>query len=104
MKVVINKCYGGFSLSDKAIREYLRRRGLEFTFDGEDFYVNGRYFSYHDISRNDETLVQIVKDLGGEANTGFSELKIVEIPDDVDFVIDEYDGVEWIAEKHRTWS
>jgi len=30
-------------------------------------------------------------------------LKIVEIPDDVDWEINEDDGSEWIAEKHRTW-
>jgi len=30
-------------------------------------------------------------------------LKIVEIPADVDWVLMEYDGCEWVAEKHRTW-
>jgi hypothetical protein len=33
----------------------------------------------------------------------FSELKIVNIPDDVEFQIEEYDGNEWVAEKHRVW-
>ena len=32
-----------------------------------------------------------------------SELEIIEIPDDIEFTIEEYDGAEWIAEKHRTW-
>ena len=32
-----------------------------------------------------------------------STLKIIEIPDDVDWIIEEYDGNEWVAEKHRTW-
>ena len=30
--------------------------------------------------------------------------KIVEIPADVEWQIQEYDGMEWVAEKHRTWS
>jgi hypothetical protein len=30
-------------------------------------------------------------------------LEIVEIPDDVEYTIEEYDGLEHIAEKHRTW-
>jgi len=31
-------------------------------------------------------------------------LKIVDIPDGVEWEIEEYDGMEWVAEKHRTWS
>jgi hypothetical protein len=34
----------------------------------------------------------------------FSELKIVEVPDDVNWYIEEYDGMEHVAERHRTWS
>jgi len=34
----------------------------------------------------------------------YSELKVVEIPDDVKWQLEEYDGLEWVAEKHRTWS
>jgi hypothetical protein len=30
-------------------------------------------------------------------------LLIVEVPADVDWYIEEYDGLEWVAEKHRTW-
>jgi hypothetical protein len=30
-------------------------------------------------------------------------LKVVEIPDGVKWQIEEYDGSEWVAEKHRTW-
>jgi hypothetical protein len=37
-------------------------------------------------------------------NGDFAELKVVEIPDDVQWQIEEYDGKEWIAEKHRTWN
>jgi len=27
----------------------------------------------------------------------------VEVPDDVDWYVEEYDGLEHIAERHRTW-
>lgn len=54
--------------------------------------------------RNDPILIQVIEELGDKANSKFSKLKIVEIPDDVDWNIEEYDGNEWIAEKHRTWS
>lgn len=33
-----------------------------------------------------------------------ADLKIVEIPDDVEWVIEEYDGIEYVSEVHRTWS
>jgi hypothetical protein len=42
--------------------------------------------------------------MGTNANGMYSKLKIVEIPGDVDWEIGEYDGNEWVAEKHRTWS
>lgn len=61
-------------------------------------------FSYREIARDDPILIQVVEELGKKANNIYSELKIVEIPDDVEWQIDEYDGVEWVAEKHRTWT
>ena len=42
-------------------------------------------------------------ELGELANGPNAELKVVEIPDGIDWTIEEYDGVEWIAEVHRTW-
>jgi hypothetical protein len=38
------------------------------------------------------------------ANGTYANLKVVTIPGDVDWEIGEYDGMEWVAEKHRTWS
>ena len=40
----------------------------------------------------------------GEHSWGpHAELLVVEIPDDVEWYIEEYDGREWIAERHRVW-
>jgi len=61
-------------------------------------------FNYREIARDDALLIQVVEELGSDANSRYSELKIVEIPDDVAWQIDEYDGAEWVAEQHRTWS
>lgn len=60
-------------------------------------------FNSKDIDRTDKDLITVVEKLGEKANTMCSSLKILEIPDDVDWTIEEYDGVEWVAEKHRTW-
>ena len=57
----------------------------------------------HTIPRDDPALVQVVEELGADANARFAELEIVELPDGVAWQIEEYDGFEHVAEKHRTW-
>jgi hypothetical protein len=96
MKIVINKCHGGFSLSEQAQKLFCQYSMIEWKNWEQDY-------SYYDIERNDQHLVRVVEELGDDANGRFSELKVVDIPDDVEWQIDEYDGAEWVAEKHRTW-
>ena len=57
-----------------------------------------------DISRDDPVLVEVVEHLGSAANGDYADLKVVEIPEGVDWYVEDYDGVEHIAERHRTWS
>lgn len=101
-KIVINKCYGGFSLSQEALDLYAKAKGL----DTGDWNKWGYYdnISEREIARHDPVLIDIVEQLGKKANGKYADLYIVEIPDDVKYVIEEYDGQEWIAEEHRTWS
>ena len=56
------------------------------------------------IDRADPSLVQAVEELGEDSWGSYAELKVVEIPSDIEWEINEYDGREWVAEKHRTWS
>lgn len=105
MKVVINKCYGGFSLSKEACEMYAKAKGIsvgEWN-DTWGFYEGGQFYD-REIPRNDPVLVDIVEQLRNKASGGCAELSIVEIPDGVDWCVEEYDGKEWIAETHRTWS
>lgn len=60
-------------------------------------------FYARDLDRSDPILIQVVEQLGEKANGKYSSLKIVEIPDGVEYEIDEYDGSESIHEKHRSW-
>ena len=93
-QVVINACHGGFGLSDEATELYK-------LFCTDVDVVPEEYEGF--IGRDSKELVSTVKVLGDRANTRFSKLKIVEIPDDVKWQIHDYDGWEWVAEQHRVW-
>lgn len=60
-------------------------------------------FYDRELARDDPLLVQVVEELGNKANGEYAKLKVVEIPDEVNWEIGEYDGYEHVAEKHRTW-
>lgn len=115
-KIVINKCYGGFDLSDDAVMRYGELAGLNLvkfgtkgtTLCSSFFYEKGiedynHCFYARNLDRDDEYLVQVVEEMGELANGNYAKLKVVEIPNDAEWQIEEYDGIEWIAEKHRTW-
>ncbi len=101
MRIAINRCFGGFGTScaaDDALREtpceHVERPGP------------GRHFGYDhrtDSARACPYLLAVVERLGAAANGDCAKLAIVEIPDGVEWEIDEYDGCEHVAEKHRTW-
>ena len=86
------------------------------TKEGEAFYAmslserqayneaHSNFTVYHlDIKRDDPALVQMVEELGKKASGVHSKLKVVQIPDDVNWYIHEYDGMEHVSEEHRTW-
>jgi hypothetical protein len=152
MKIVINTCYGGFSLSATAIQQYAFKKGKKcYFFDGgglnkpylpitmavaeesvfntvftipnpneylgtvdwaamtddEKTQYNKKYdavcISKYDIDRADPDLVAVVEELGNQANGSYAKLKVVEIPDGIEWELDEYDGIENIQEKTRKW-
>ena len=83
-KVVYNGCYGGFSLSEAALK-----RGRELSGNPEWGGYAGR-----DVCRHDHILVRVVEELGGAANGSCAVLCIEELPDGTQYRIDEYDGKE----------
>lgn len=134
MKLVINRCYGGFSLSLLAQKRYCELIGKEAHFYravgsnsgvkvgveeqslfircvhrdyGErvdlDTLPDDAFFDYRKLDRDNPILIRVVEELGEKANGNCAQLKIIEIPDGVEWQIEEYDGLEWVAEKHRTW-
>lgn len=57
--------------------------------------------------RTHPDLIEVVEHFGAAANGRYSDLKVVDIDDPSvtinDVYIGEYDGVECVHEKHRTW-
>lgn len=138
MKIVINRCFGGYQLSHEAVLAYCKLKNIQVWPERESSYWNywtvpaenrvavkshdefytlpleqrvayneayaTETFCERDIARNDPALVQVVEALGEAACDDYSNLKVVEIPDDVLWHIDEYDGMECVAENHRVWS
>jgi hypothetical protein len=80
--------YGGYELSEEAYKEM----GIEW--DGYGFALMD--------DRSNPMLVAAVEKLGERAGNN-AMLEVVEIPDDVEWEIQEYDGMEWVSEKHRVW-
>lgn len=124
-KIVINNCYGGFSLSTLAIKRYYELKYPEvqlffyksgfpydsytkvpmeeadviLTKDLGDSYTGPLEDDYwvdsYCISRHDPFLIQVVEELGERAGGKCANLKIVEIPGNK-YRVCEYDGQEWV--------
>jgi len=134
-EVVINNCFGGFGLSDKAYERLIelgipvktykepKRDPITHLYQNEKkekviydrtketgemsglMLSMSRYWeTWLDEERENPLLIQVVKELKKKANGMCAELKIVKIPVDVEYEIDEYDGLESIHETHRSWN
>ena len=137
MKVILNKCYGGFGVSDAGYRLYAQKKGIDlfaYAFEG---YSCSRYvrvdkpcndksmlnyftsdFGKHvgkdgldwkkalylnEGYRDDPVLIEVVEELGSAADGAYAKLKVVDIPDGLDYVINDYDGIERLHQRVREW-
>ena len=116
-EIVLNGCYGGFSLSVEAYNFLVNEKGYDERKVGDNFgyivtdsfYPDNEFFNIEseedEAYRTHPDLIEVVKKLGCMANGDFSSLRIVEIPDEVvekGYHINDYDGIETIHENH--WS
>lgn len=124
MKVVVNRCFGGFGLSDAA-GDFCRDRGMSVThytpkgnyadpdadlcFEEEPKFGGGKYFALKGgdpAFRSNPILVAAVETLGSAIASGdCAKLVVVEIPYDSTegWHISEYDGSESVRENHQSW-
>lgn len=111
-KIVINTSFGDFCVSHAAFR-YLRDQGQREALQEEDLGAHWPVASRPDepslnrfgslIPRDDRHLVQAVETMGVNANGHAASLKVVEIPKEIDWLIEKTDGLEHVSEAHRTW-
>lgn len=113
-KIAINKCFGGFGLSRKAKAVLAERMGITLEWEKDSAfdscYIAGTdegfypWDLYEDpMARENPDLVAVIEELGKDANGTCANLAVVEIPVNVEYYIEDYDGIESIHEKHRIW-
>ena len=119
MKIVVNRSNGGFGLSDAARRllfahktshvkfspipAALGRQETTETVGGsltDDFRIT--WGPDQGRRRTDPNLVAVVEELGDEASGFGARLVVVDVPDGVDWVIDEFDGNEQVRSREET--
>tara|TARA_R100000234_G_scaffold118380_1_gene98696 strand:- start:936 stop:1259 length:324 start_codon:yes stop_codon:yes gene_type:complete len=89
-RVVVNRCFGGFSLSEEAV-ELARKRGL--MIDDHGWFDLDSY-----VARHNKVLVGVVDELGSERASGScSRLEVYELSSPL-YRIEEYDGREIVHE------
>ena len=93
-KIVINVCYGGFSLSRKAC-QVLADQGVECAAVALDLCKDEGFFHYRpEVARHDPRLVKVVEDMGERANGSCADLRVIDLGETRAYRIHEYDGKE----------
>jgi hypothetical protein len=118
MKIAINIGKPKFKLTDKQIEYYAILSGLNlerkindislsdvppsyfkenFLWYTIDYKLDGKTFDPDSLQRHDPILIQTIDHI----NDG--TIKIIEIPDHTDYIIENCNGIEWISENHKIW-
>ena len=128
-RVVYNACYGGFGLHEdvvKWVRENEDQLSNEYSDEAvedlADVTISGEYYSDgsgpkgdymnyihgHEVERDNELLADVVAGetaYNGDINgSSASSLRVAEVPNGVDWTIDERDGQETVKERTQTFS
>lgn len=94
ISIMLNGCFGGFRYSIKAIEEYNKRmKKIDPTYISKP---TSGYGSTGVCSRFDPVMVEVVRQLGEDASTEYSNIFIDDVFEELkDYIeIKEYDGME----------
>lgn len=88
-KVVINNCFGGFSLSQEALLSLYSKYGESMV-----YYGMNKYYLKESVTRHDKRLIKVIEEMGTSNASGeYAKLCIEEITSPM-YNIDDYDGME----------
>jgi hypothetical protein len=71
--------------------------------EGYDDVIYSAYSFNDEDERDYPLLTDVIEELGEKANGTNAKLKVVSIPEGVIWCIREYDGIETVEERHRSW-
>ena len=99
-KVAINVSWGGFSLTT----EILARVHELLSTDPNNPDTTNEYFLCRGDKENrtNPALVQAILEARKNGTNG--DLKVVEVPEGIDWCIQEHDGWEWVVQVHPTYN
>lgn len=92
--IVINDCYGGFRLSDKAALLLAARKGIVLKRDNHFLYADNHRIMEDLVARNDPDLIDVVSTLGEAANGECAKLRIRRVK--ITVHIADHDGREFL--------
>lgn len=94
--VAYNHGFGGFDLSSLAKQKFVERKVKKGVSIEKAFKILNEVELNTEKYRDDEDLTAVIKELEEKASGRFGSIKLAHIPDDTDFKISDYDGVEEI--------
>lgn len=111
------ECYFYKTIYEPQGKYHYQKVNMNDLTDAESFHVsdkdlgetpkdipNASYIYLRDSEiRTDPDMIRTIEELGKAASSNLSNIIIVEIPDDVEWELDDYDGIETVHEKHRRW-
>lgn len=121
MQIILNKCYGGYGVSETAIK-HCREKGADWAkwpnamlpgecYPDSDIVCDTTYLCYgEDASRTCPHLIELVNSFYRQTDEPVDDpsgnhavLKVINIPDDTPYEITEYDGIESIGVPRDIW-
>lgn len=114
MKVAINRCHGGFDISQAAYERLITHHqvpvkaieestGKETSLAILSGSTRGYWVAWDPPLRTDSRLVEVIEALGEVANGPNSELRLVDIPEGSEYEIDDFDGKEMVVVPRREY-
>ena len=102
MKIVIYAGWGGFGVPERVAEIVDPQRTLRERPPWKGLVSNEHFDIFSDnpeAYRAHPALVDAFENTGACSGN----FKIVEVPEDAAWTVEEYDGWEWVAEWHRVW-